>query len=62
MNNGGFEGITASPQQNGGIYTLMLNEAQMKQFNDNQEKINQEGDDSISVSLQASTFSRYPSS
>jgi hypothetical protein len=28
----------------------------MKQFNANQEKINQAGDDSISVSLQASTF------
>jgi len=52
--NGGFEGITTQPKEAGGIFMLCLSEAEMKQFNDNQEKINQEGDDSISVSLQAS--------
>ena len=54
-NNGGFEGINAKPTEANGILILRLTEVEMKQFNDNQDKINQEGDDSISVSLQAST-------
>merc|ERR1719204_526191 len=52
--NGGFEGITAKPKEVDGVLVVSLSEVEMKQFNANQEKINQAGDDSISVSLQAS--------
>merc|ERR1719204_1708413 len=52
--NGGFEGITAKPKEGDGVLVVSLSEVEMKQFNANQEKINQAGDDSISVSLQAS--------
>merc|ERR1719204_2894498 len=52
--NGGFEGITAKPKEVDGVLVVSLSEVEMKQFNANEEKINQAGDDSISVSLQAS--------
>ena len=55
MSNGGFEGISAKPKVENGVYIMYLTEAEMKRFNANQEKINTASDDSISVALQASS-------
>lgn len=52
---GGFDGISVSPRMEGSVYTLILSESDMARFKVNQDKINQPGDDSISVSLLAST-------